>query len=88
MGKILLIIYPCRLQNCHLFLTDSLTKTWKDYLSEERSVQKMDFTQKDMTTLKKGAGLVATVASKVRRRKETTSQQRRSGACESHDTVT
>ena len=65
-------IYPCRLQNCHLFLTDSLTKTWKDYLSEERSDQKMDFTQKDMTTLKKGAGLVATVASKVRRRKGTT----------------
>ncbi len=32
----------------------------------------MDFTQKDMTTLKKGAGLVATVASKVQRRKGTT----------------
>ncbi len=32
----------------------------------------MDFTQKDMTTLMKGAGLVATVASKVRRRKGTT----------------
>ena len=60
-----------RLQNCQIFLTDSLEKVWKDFVTEEKMIQTLDSAQqKDgSTALKKGAGLVATMASKVRRKK-------------------
>ena len=74
-----------RLQNCHLFLTDNLEKVWKDFVAEEKAIQTSDTTQRDMgsalsssassaaaSTLKKGTGLVAAMASRVRKRKGAT----------------
>ena len=69
-----------RLQNCHLFLTDNLEKTWKDFLTEERNSQTLDSIQREASatpaasaasTIKKGAGIVATMASRVRKKKGT-----------------
>lgn len=64
-----------RLQNCHLFWTEALEKTWDDFVSEEKYMQALDSSQKEAggsMTLKKGAGLVATMASRVRRKRGTT----------------
>ncbi len=50
-----------------------MERTWKDFLSEEKSSQAIDSAQKEQggvaSTVRKG--LVATVASRVRRRKDT-----------------
>ena len=57
-----------------MFWTDSLEKTWTDFVSEEKSNLAPDLTQKDVGAsgaTKKGGGLVATMTSRVWRRRET-----------------
>ncbi len=73
------VLFSPRLQNCQIFLTDNLEKVWKDFVSEEKMIQTLDSAQQregpassTAATLKKGAGLVATMASRVRRKKGAT----------------